>query len=297
MIKFAIHGLAGSGKTTLAKIIEEVYIERGFTVSNTPLAKPIKDIIKDLFNIDESVIEDRERKEEVIETLGKSVRELMTYIGTDVFKKLKKDIWINKCLSAIYGANNDVSIIPDVRFEDEYEILKKEGFVMIKIKREDIDNKINHISEQGLPDELFDHVIDNNTSLESLKQYVLNHIVDERNFILTDLYHYLGKDIRYIDEYGKLKTLRLNATNILEVHNNFEQGVWQVAMKTLSDFLLNSSKYPDIYDEFSQIELHGLSNKYSMTGSAVKCHQWISLKQAENFINNGFDLYDLRYKY
>lgn len=297
MIKIAIHGLAGSGKTTLANIIKNVYTDQGKSVHIQPLAKPLKDLISDLFDIKESFFEDRKLKNTVVEHLGKTPRQLMTYIGTDVFKELNPNIWINKCKRELANLSRDVFIVPDIRFKDEFNSFKKDGFVMVKIKRNGIE-KIDHVSEVGLPDNIFDHVIENTfDNISDLTRYVLKSVLHENNNVLFDLYRYVGKQIEYRGYWGKEHSVRVMPSNVAEIHDNFMRDIWFVNLKPFGEFLFQSEKYPELVDEFSDLELDAIRDKFRITGSAVQCHNLLKVDQLEMLLDNGFDVLDLKHKY
>lgn len=297
MIKIAIHGLAGSGKTTLANIIKNVYTDQGKSVHIQPLAKPLKDLLSDLLDIEESFFEVQSLKNTVVGRYGKTPRQLMTYIGTDVFKELNPDIWIRKCKAELFKGSRDVLVVPDIRFIDEFDSFKKDGFVMIKIKRYGL-KEFDHISEGGLPDNLFDHVIENTfDNITDLTRYVLKNVLHENNNILFDLYRYIGKQFDYKGYWGKEHSVRVMPTNVAELHDNFMRDIWFVNLKPFGEFLFQSEKYPELVEEFSDLELEAIRDKFRITGSAVQCHNLLKADQLELLLDHGFDVLDLKHKY
>jgi len=154
-------GTKGSGKSTVAKFLAEksYFIELSF-------ASILKEIIQSLFFLSEEQLNDQVLKEKIIPELGVSPRYLMQNIGTDMFR-----IQLSKCLPNLRLGNSIQSIwvwhmkkkienllninprqniaISDVRFEDEFDLLKNEFQAkMILIKRPKIyENKDSHESE------------------------------------------------------------------------------------------------------------------------------------------------------
>ena len=97
-------------------------------------------------------------------------REFLQWIGTDWARKKNKNIWVDVAIRKIKQNKEDNIYFSDVRFINEFEALKKNGFVMIKINR---NTKISdsHISENDLDnveDDKWDYIIENNGTLEEL---------------------------------------------------------------------------------------------------------------------------------
>lgn len=67
-----------------------------------------------------------------------------------------------------------IIVIPDCRFKNEFAMCREIGAIMIKINRRNrpIDRDPNHISEIDLIDADWDHIIDNNSDLESFHENI-----------------------------------------------------------------------------------------------------------------------------
>jgi len=172
-------GNKGSGKDTLADYLvkEKNFVKYSF-------AKPIKDIAKIMFYLDDEQLYD-DKKELIDKRWNLSPREIIQKIGTeigqfmifDIFPKLKDKIsyrcfWL-KHFEIFLENNKDKNIvISDVRFIHEVKYLKKLNFNIIKINRDNL--KIdNHISENEINNiKDIDYVINNNYTKDVLyKQY------------------------------------------------------------------------------------------------------------------------------
>jgi hypothetical protein len=93
-----------------------------------------------------------------------SSRDIMQFIGTDVFRKLKPDIWVDATISKISRDKPKLAIITDCRFPNEVESIKEAGGKVIRLTRAPFDS--DHVSENILNEENydwsnFDHIIDN----------------------------------------------------------------------------------------------------------------------------------------
>lgn len=100
-------------------------------------------------------------------------RQFLQYIGTEWARAKDPDIWLNLALEKIRSTQPETPIyITDVRFPNEFEALRKEGFVMVQINRgekaEFGSGSTKHASETSLDsyEEKWNVVIDNNGTLE-----------------------------------------------------------------------------------------------------------------------------------
>lgn len=175
-----IIGLIGkkqSGKSTIAKYLVENYdfIELSF-------AHYLKEACKILFNWDENDYS-TDNKEKVDELWGKSPREILQYMGTEILRDNMKNIidtnikelnksysfHIKRLYQDIKKYPNKNIVISDVRFPDELDFCNMMNGEIIKVERDTISNQYsNHKSETSLKDFKFDNIIKNNKSKEEL---------------------------------------------------------------------------------------------------------------------------------
>jgi hypothetical protein len=102
-----------------------------------------------------------------------SSREIMQYIGTDIFRQIKDDVWVSATINKIIHNPSRIIIISDCRFPNEVQSIKNIGGKTLRLKRNAYNS--NHISETILDEENydwsnFDYVIDN-TNIE-LQEYL-----------------------------------------------------------------------------------------------------------------------------
>lgn len=168
------------GKDTAAKrLINEGYIHLSF-------AEPIKQISRILFSFDDEQLYGN-RKEEIDERWGITPREVMQFLGTEVFREKIQDLitnigenfWVraveNK-ISKLKAENPDVKIvITDVRFENERDVIRNLGGIVVRVKR-NINNGINdnHPSEIFIDKMNVDYDIENYGTIEELHNKVKN---------------------------------------------------------------------------------------------------------------------------
>lgn len=147
-MKIAFSFKMRSGKDTCADYLIEKYGGRKIT-----FAKPLYDAlykVQDIFNLPQ------EKDRSFLQMVG------------DWARQKDDHIFVNLALMNSFTGNKFCN---DLRFLIEYEALKKDGWVCIKINRNTGLPPSNHRSEtelEVLKDEDWDYIIDNNGTLEEL---------------------------------------------------------------------------------------------------------------------------------
>ena len=113
-------------------------------------------------------------------------REFLQWIGTDWARQKNPNVWIDLALKNIENDKNIYS--SDVRFLNEFEALKENGFIIVKIEREYVNKESisvkSHVSENDLnniEDSRWDYIIDNNGTLEELYKKIDNIVFEILN--------------------------------------------------------------------------------------------------------------------
>ena len=162
-----IAGYKGSGKDTAGSVLIQNY---GFT--RVSFAKPIKDLVSNMFGIDRYVIEGsceltRELREDPKQgAYGLSQRKLLQDIGTGLRHIVHKDIWCDMLIKECDP--NENYVITDVRFPNEVEAINKDGGFVIGIKRPG-HNGDGHESEHALDNTALPYIVHNDGTMEDLK--------------------------------------------------------------------------------------------------------------------------------
>lgn len=83
-----------------------------------------------------------------------TARDLMQYIGTDIFRKLRPDVWTSATINKIIDEQPHIAIITDCRFPNEVKAIKDLGGKVIRLCR----NKFfsEHESENILDKDKYD---------------------------------------------------------------------------------------------------------------------------------------------
>lgn len=105
-----------------------------------------------------------------------TAREVMQFVGTDIFRKMKQNVWADATIKKIQSESPDLAVIADCRFPNEVDVVKNAGGHVIKLNRNPFNS--DHASEVALDFGKYDH---RNFDL------VLNNermSIDEQNFTL-----------------------------------------------------------------------------------------------------------------
>lgn len=168
-IKIAVGGSMGVGKDTFF----EYLINKNLNFEKISFAQPIYEILhyaQEKLNFEH--IKDRK---------------FLQFIGTDWARQINPNIWIDLVDQKTNQSCNNFCIT-DLRFENEFNYLKNNGWILIKIER-NLSKEIlldrngngiqNHCTENGLKTDLpWDFIINNNSSLEEFYNQI-NLILDQ----------------------------------------------------------------------------------------------------------------------
>ncbi len=90
-----------------------------------------------------------------------TAREVMQHVGTNIFRKMYPDVWVDATIRRINEDNTILAVVTDCRFLNEVKAIHKAGGKVIKLLRDPCEED-SHASEKALDDfEGFDAVIDN----------------------------------------------------------------------------------------------------------------------------------------
>ena len=178
-MRVGIIGFAGSGKDTVAKLLQKQLWERGYCCGIERFASPLKNIAHAVFGDD---FDERDVKEVLVpfthemkmfaaraitvaqmqllemsrednlkfymlldELLIKdliSPRTFQQYVGTDLFRAIKPTVWVDATREKTESTS--FVLLPDVRFEDEESICD----ALIVVNRPGISAVESHVSEK-----------------------------------------------------------------------------------------------------------------------------------------------------
>lgn len=165
-----LSGAAGAGKDTAADHLAD---RHGFVKMS--LAAPLYQMLEAMTGIPAARLSDRSVKERPVDWLGVSPRRLLQTLGTEWARNtVGDDVWIKHLFRRIDEAGNAPGfVITDVRFENEAQAVKDRGGHIIEVVRPQPLDGVSeaarrHSSEAGIPDDLVDATIVNDTDVAGL---------------------------------------------------------------------------------------------------------------------------------
>ena len=164
-------GYARSGKDTVANILIKNF---GFT--RVAFADPIRDFCYEFNPIVSYVANEPIHLRKLVDRDGweeakkmESVRHMLQFVGVGARKIFGEDFWIEQAKKSIGDKN---TVITDVRFTNEADMIKSLGGQIWRIRRTGIDAANDHVSETQMDGYKVDQIFLNGGSIEELEQLV-----------------------------------------------------------------------------------------------------------------------------
>ena len=182
-----LSGRAGSGKDTVAN-----YLVKNYGYTKLSFGNVLKDVVACIFGWPRELLEgDTKESREFRNKEDKWWSEHLKFkitprialqkIGTDVFRMhFHQDIWLLILKRQI--TKLDKIVVTDIRFINEYNMIKNIGGTIISITRNNI-IKDNHLSENILDNIKFKYNLDNSGTIEELHQKISNFLLENRDRI------------------------------------------------------------------------------------------------------------------
>jgi len=152
----AFSGRKQSGKSTGAEYVESIITNHSLNINDQiySFADPLKqDICMNILGLTYEQCYGSDEEKNTLTDLewdGKrlTAREAMEIIGTDIFRRLKNNVWVDATINKIQRDNLDLAIIPDCRFPNEVDTILKYGGYVIRLDLDPFNAKSN--SESAL---------------------------------------------------------------------------------------------------------------------------------------------------
>ena len=109
-----------------------------------------------------------------------TAREVLQYVGTEIFRTMYYDVWVNATIKNILSEGSNLAVITDCRFPNEVEGVQKAGGKVVRLTRAPFAGQDEHFSETALDPENFDW-----TKFDSVIDNV-NMTIEEQNNTLFD---------------------------------------------------------------------------------------------------------------
>lgn len=174
-----IAGKAGSGKDTVARMLEIILTENDESSLIVHFGDPVKRAAAEVFGVGTVNFYDPKLKEEVVPYWGLTPRRMLQLLGTEAVRgTFGDDHWVKRLMLTVEALKNHRTyvIVPDVRFESEAAAIREAGGHVWHMVRK-FDTALSplaqsHSSEQGVEFKDGDLQILNNGTLEDLREYV-----------------------------------------------------------------------------------------------------------------------------
>ena len=153
----AFAGRKQSGKTTCSEAVIRYYNGYREPFNNAKLynfADPLKkDICMNILGLNYNQCYGEDADKNTLTDIswdGKKLtaREVMQIVGTDIFRKLKNNVWASATILKIANEKPSLAVIADCRFPNEVQAIKDAGGFVIKLTRNP--HNSDHASETAL---------------------------------------------------------------------------------------------------------------------------------------------------
>ena len=107
-----------------------------------------------------------------------TARQVMEYVGTGIFRRMKNNVWSEATINKIKSENIDIALVADCRFPNEVEIIQNNQGFVIRLTKDPFQSKSE--SESALDEcffdwSKFDYVLDN-TNIDIAEK---NHLIHQ----------------------------------------------------------------------------------------------------------------------
>lgn len=108
-----------------------------------------------------------------------TAREVLQFVGTDIFRRMYEPVWVNLLMNKIKIDSPLVAVIADCRFDNEAQAVKDADGIIVRLTRRP--TRDNHASEDGFKEfSAFDLVLDNESlDIKTANQQLLEFLVQK----------------------------------------------------------------------------------------------------------------------
>ena len=163
------------GKNTFADELATIATPTATVSFAEAFRNVVVDFVSDFFPGGEAEVRawlsDERKDRKLVPGLGVTLRHMLQTIGHSWGRKLvHPDIWVMKAKAALRRLHNyRVVIFDDLRYENEYHMLVREGAALIRIERKDAPQAQEHESNARLEGMEFDYHVSNDGDVEELQ--------------------------------------------------------------------------------------------------------------------------------
>lgn len=174
----ALCGAKGSGKDTVAMKLAELYSHVA-TVKTVAFADPIKKMVQHIFDLDPSSEEQYDKFKRTCVSISLPGYLTNTVDGRHVVREIGMLMRSYDEHQFVHYVNATISrnpgwiwVVTDLRFDNEFEYLRRMGAFIVKLKRDNASGD-GHITERGFDDGSCDAVMHNDVPIQQLGPRVI----------------------------------------------------------------------------------------------------------------------------
>lgn len=172
-----ITGRAGSGKDTAAD-----HLAKAHRFMPVAFASPLRVMLQAGLGLTDEHFT-QARKNESIDWIGKSPRQLLQTLGTEWGRnQVNRTLWIDLAEQELDSLAGLDVVFTDVRFADEAAMIRSRGGIIVRMLRAEASAVHPHVSEAGFALQEGDREIHNNSTLFDLYDK-LDAVVGEEHFL------------------------------------------------------------------------------------------------------------------
>jgi hypothetical protein len=112
-----------------------------------------------------------------------TAREVMQFVGTDIFRKMQQNVWAGATILKIKNEKPPLAIIADCRFPNEVDAVRNAGGLVIRLTRKPFSS--DHASENALEPKNydwnnFDFILHNaHMNIDEQKMFIIGYLQDK----------------------------------------------------------------------------------------------------------------------
>ncbi len=115
-----------------------------------------------------------------------TARQVMEFVGTGIFRQIKRDVWSAATIHKIKSENIDIALVADCRFPNEVEAIQNSGGLVIRLTKDPF--KSNSESESALDQcffdwSKFDFVLDNTSMTIEEKNDTIQKFLNNKGIL------------------------------------------------------------------------------------------------------------------
>lgn len=124
-----LSGKRGSGKDTVARLIQQLQPERYWQIRS--VGEPIKAVCAALTGEDVAPYYSQRGKAELLPAFGRTRGEMLQQVGL-ALRRWEPDVWVQAFFSSLPATQ--AAIIADVRFPNEADHIRRRGGLMLRVE-------------------------------------------------------------------------------------------------------------------------------------------------------------------